>query len=269
MNTASSPLRVISLGWGVQSWTLAAMAALGELEPVDYAIHADTTHEMQGTYAHAAKWTGWLERRGVKVITLQGKRTDVVMPWGKTRAAVLIPAFTRGAKTRGVIRRQCTGAWKIQPIRRFIRSVIGRPQPGSVQCIQGISWDEAMRVRTSDVAYIENVYPLVERRITRADCILWLESKGLDVPPKSSCSFCPYHQLIEWKRLKRGGGFDWEHALAVDREIREIRRHQGWGLYVHPARRPLAEAVTIPEDSGMAQMEMEIEKPCDSGFCFT
>jgi hypothetical protein len=31
----------ISLGWGVQSFTLAAMVALGELPPVDVAIHAD------------------------------------------------------------------------------------------------------------------------------------------------------------------------------------------------------------------------------------
>ena len=35
----------LSLGWGVQSWTIAAMAALGELPPIDLAIHADTGHE--------------------------------------------------------------------------------------------------------------------------------------------------------------------------------------------------------------------------------
>lgn len=47
----------ISLGWGVQSFTLAAMSALGELPAVDVAIHADTTHEASGTYAFAARWT--------------------------------------------------------------------------------------------------------------------------------------------------------------------------------------------------------------------
>ena len=35
----------LSLGWGVQSWTIAAMAALEELPPIDLAIHADTGHE--------------------------------------------------------------------------------------------------------------------------------------------------------------------------------------------------------------------------------
>lgn len=62
--------RAISLGWGVQSWTLAAMSALGELPPVSVAIHADTTHEMQATYEFAATWAPWLEERGVQVATV-------------------------------------------------------------------------------------------------------------------------------------------------------------------------------------------------------
>lgn len=40
----AATLKVLSLGWGVQSWTLAAMVALKELPPVDYAVHADTRH---------------------------------------------------------------------------------------------------------------------------------------------------------------------------------------------------------------------------------
>ena len=34
------PLRFLSLGWGVQSWTLAAMMALDELPRADYLVHA-------------------------------------------------------------------------------------------------------------------------------------------------------------------------------------------------------------------------------------
>jgi len=114
-------LRVLSLGWGVQSWTLAAMAALQELPPIDYAIHADTTHEAAGTYAHRAKWTPWLEEHGVRVVTVSGKRSDVVEQ--HEGPSVMIPAFTVDAKgKRGQVRRQCTGDWKIDPIRRFIRS---------------------------------------------------------------------------------------------------------------------------------------------------
>ena len=125
-------------------------------------------------------------------------------------------------------------------------------------------------MRDSDVAYIVNCYPLVERKITRAGCVTWLEAHGLDVPPKSSCSFCPYKSLESWRRLKRQGGVDWERAVAVDASIRNKRVQAGHLLYVHPARRPLEEAVKIPEDVGAHQLGLfEAEQPCDSGHCWT
>ena len=260
-------LRIISLGWGVQSWTLAAMAALGEIEPVDYAIHADTTHEASATYAHAAKWTPWLEAHGVKVITVQATRANVVREsWS---ASAMIPAFTTDNETgsRGQERRQCTHDWKIMPIRRFIRTKLpSRPRPGSVVSILGISLDEWPRMRDSDVAYIRNSYPLVDRKMTRAACVAWLQDRGLDVPVKSACVFCPFHSLASWKRLKQAAGPDWTRAVEVDAAIRWIRAEAGHALYVHPARKPLPEAIRIPEDYGAEQMEFEM--PCDGGACW-
>jgi hypothetical protein len=241
-------LRVISLGWGRQSFTLAAMVALGELPPSDYAIHADTRHEAAGTYAFAEKWTPWLRERGVKVVTVQADNTDPVREdWSNS---VMIPAFTRDGTTGsdGQIRRQCTHDWKVMPMRRFIRSVIPNPKPGDVESWQGITYDEIERIKTSDVAYIVNQYPLVDRRMTRLDCVSWLNAHGLEVPPKSSCTFCPFHSLNQWQELKRAAGPDWDEAQAVDAEIREQRPPSA--IYVHPARRPLAEAVLIPEDLG-------------------
>ena len=49
-----------SLGWGVQSWGMVAMIALGVLPPIDYAIHSDTGYERRETYAFAKNWTPWL-----------------------------------------------------------------------------------------------------------------------------------------------------------------------------------------------------------------
>jgi len=43
-------LRVLSLGAGVQSTTLALMAAHGEIEPPDCAIFADTQWEPRAVY---------------------------------------------------------------------------------------------------------------------------------------------------------------------------------------------------------------------------
>lgn len=63
-------MKIISLGWGIQSFTLAAMSALGEIEKVDLAINADTTHERQATYEFAKRWTPWLQEHGLNVVTV-------------------------------------------------------------------------------------------------------------------------------------------------------------------------------------------------------
>ena len=259
-------LTYLSLGFGVQSWALAAMIAVGELPPVDVAIHADTTHEADGTYRHAEKWTGWLEERGVNVVTVRPDRIATNM-MDQSRQGVFIPAFTKSHDDQdmGRLSRQCTERWKIRPIKKHIRSLIGnKPRPEAVYAILGISLDEWSRMRHSDAKYIRNVYPLVDLRMSRADCATWLQRQGLEVPPKSACTFCPYHNPAFWQRMKQAGGPDWEDAKATDEAIRHRRPNHD--LYLHPAGIPLADAVLIPEDNGATQMTMEI--PCDSGFCF-
>jgi 3'-phosphoadenosine 5'-phosphosulfate sulfotransferase (PAPS reductase)/FAD synthetase len=53
MTGATKPLlRVLSLGAGVQSTTLALMAAAGEIEAPDCAIFADTGWEPKAVYQH-------------------------------------------------------------------------------------------------------------------------------------------------------------------------------------------------------------------------
>ncbi len=266
-------LTILSLGWGVQSFTLAAKMALEEIERADFLVHADTDHERSATYEFARRWTPWLGERGLNVVTVGGGRTDAVVEAGVS--SVMIPAFTTDRETgsRGQVRRQCTHDWKIMPIRRFIRSELeGRgikKAPGVVASWMGISLDEFQRMRDSDVKYIVNEYPLVDQRISRADCEFWLRQHDLEVPPKSSCTFCPYRSLASWKELKRAGGADWEEAVAVDNAIRDKRPKAE--LFVHPYRKPLEQAVRIPEDEGAEQLalEIELEQPCDSGHCYT
>ena len=265
----------LSVGWGVQSFTIAAMVALGELPSIDLALHADTGHEAEGTYQHAAKWTPWLQARGLKIVTVHPKDNQVVSTaWGQPNNGghVQIPAFSLDKTDRskeGQIPRQCTRYWKIKPMHQYVRSLLpkGKPQPEAVHSWQGISLDEFHRSRTSDVKYIKNVYPLVElapTRMTRADCITWLNQRGLDIPPKSSCVFCPFHRIAQWKAMKKQAGPDWEKAVAIDNDIRETRRKHR--LFIHQTKLPLEQAVKIPEDLGASQLELDL--PCDSGYCF-
>ena len=75
--TNKEKISVLSLGWGVQSFTLAAMAALDEIEKPDLVVFADTTHENASAYKLAEDFTSWLGERGVTVETVQAKSTQV------------------------------------------------------------------------------------------------------------------------------------------------------------------------------------------------
>lgn len=246
----------LSLGWGVQSFTLAAMVALGKLPPVDVAIHADTTHERSATYEFAERWTPWMEERGVKVVTVLAPEKDIELGTGKV---VDIPAFTVGNGINGQIRRLCTSDWKISPIRRYFQTHrTGR----RVELLLGISTDEALRMKDSDVKYITHRWPLIEQRMSRKDCVAWLQANGLEVPPKSSCVFCPYHNSAYWREMWKENGDDWRKAVEVDNQIRKAR--PSYDLYVHPARKPL-DQVDLRNDVDRWQLSLWYEE-CE-GLC--
>ena len=256
-------MKIISLGWGVQSFTLAAMVALGELEPVDAAIHADTTHESALTYDFARRWTPWLKERGVMVTTIKPERADVVFPEYKNR--VEIPAYTVNMYGENAqVRRQCTGNWKIEPIKRYLSLELDKfglkKTPGVVEQWIGISLDEFQRMKENKVQYIENRWPLIEKRMTRNDCENWLRAHDLEVPPKSACTFCPYHSTAEWRRIKNTPG-DWTEAVNIDREIRNA---SPFGMYIHPSRKPL-ESVDFRTAEEKGQLSLW-DQECD-GIC--
>ena len=215
---SKSRIRVISLGWGVQSFTLAAMVALGELEPVDVAIHSDTGFESVLTYEFAKRWTPWLESHGVSVATVHGTNGDISEIYNPSLNYnfLKIPAFSIGKTGKVQIgRRQCTIDWKILPQRRWLRA---NRKGQSIDQLVGISFDERERMRLSDVQYIQSVYPLVEKRITRFNCKQWLEAHDLEIPPKSACVFCPYHSLAQWRQTASVPA-DWSRAVEVDQFI--------------------------------------------------
>lgn len=239
------------------------MIAKGELPPIDYAVHADTTWERESTYQFAKLVTPWLERNGVKVVTVRDKTAARMLEDGH---GIYIPAFlTNDAGEQAQLPRTCTNNWKVAPVRRFISDMLAergwKKDFGIVKMIMGISWDEALRMRHSDTKYIENEYPLIDQRIRRTDCIYWLENKGLPIPYKSACVFCPYHSRAAWKELGRRGNSDLAIAIDVDEKIRaKFTQKQ---LFVHPSRKPLVEAV---KDDG--QLELWPEATCDGGYCF-
>jgi hypothetical protein len=142
-------------------------------------------------------------------------------------------------------------------MRRYISKELKRlglkKTPGIVEQWIGISLDEMTRMKRSDVKYITNRWPLVEMKMTRHDCERWLRSHGLEVPVRSACVFCPYHDKKEWRSIKDAGNGDWDKATAIDELIRKAR--PPYDLYLTNQRVPLVDAdFTTPEDHGQLSL---------------
>jgi hypothetical protein len=259
--TREPMLRVISLGAGVQSTTMALMAAHGEIGPMPHcAIFADTQWEPKSVYDHLA----WLSRDGflpfpVLRVTAGNLRQDIMnhhKAAGRGRVAA-VPWFMRmpnGDEAMG--RRQCTKQYKLAPIQRKVRELSGekRPRKGSCETWIGISTDEVMRVRPSRVQYVVHRYPLIDRRMNRNDCLRWLERQGYGQPPKSACIGCPFHSNTHWRALRDGPAHEWQDAIEVDAAIRSQPGFRGQ-QFMHRSLKPLAEVdLSTAEDHGQLNL---------------
>src|SRR5690606_35099339 len=61
----------------------------------------------------------------------------------------------------------------------------------------------------------------LNKPMNRNDIKAWYTSKGLPIPPKSSCVFCPYTSDFAWEEMKRNEPDDFRDAVKVDRAIRD------------------------------------------------
>lgn len=216
--------RFLSLGAGVQSSTLALMIAHGEIEPVEAAIFADTGWEPR----HVYEWLNWLEEQlpfPVYRVQHGNLRTDTLAKKEGARVASVPWHMMMPNGNRAMARRQCTMEYKVQPITRKTRELVGlapRQRAKGVLCemLIGISTDEALRMKPSHEAWKKHRWPLIERSMSRNDCLRWMERKGYPLPPKSSCIGCPFHSDHEW-RLIKADPISWADALEVDAAIRK------------------------------------------------
>ena len=114
----SKALVVISLGAGVQSSTMALMAANGELPKPDCAIFADTGYEPKAVY----RYLEFLKKvlpYPIYNVSKGNIRDDMLAARGTTDF-VVAPFFTQETITgkKGMIMRQCTNDYKIQVIKK-------------------------------------------------------------------------------------------------------------------------------------------------------
>lgn len=264
--------QVLNYGAGVQSTTMLYMAIAGEITPrPDAVMFADTGDEPEHVYRQVERAVRDCRGTGIPFyIVSQDRRLSdaLVMGDDEGNAAgaqdgqsryIAIPAFgDRG----GMGRRQCTREFKIEPLDKKCRELMGyaayaRIPAGS--CIKwiGISTDEASRMKDSRTKWAVNRWPLIEKRMSRRDCTLWLEVNSIEVPQKSSCIFCPYKTSKNWRDVKRDPQA-WPKVVQIDRALNKI------GEYLHRSLKPIDQVdFESLEDKGQINMfENECEGVC-------
>jgi hypothetical protein len=226
-------MKILSLGAGVQSSTLALLAASGELGDMpDAAIFADTGWEPKKVH----EYLDWLETQlpfpVYRVMHKDGLKNAVI-----NNSFSAVPFFSASG---GLGRRQCTREFKITPIQKKVRELLGYapykriPADAATMWI-GISTDESVRMKPSHVPWIKHCWPLIELNMSRGHCLEWFGKHNLPQPPKSSCLGCPYHSDRQWVEIKNNDASEWQETIEIDKLIRTKGKQQ----FMHRSCRPL------------------------------
>lgn len=245
-------LRLLSLGAGVQSTVLALMAANGTLPGVDGAIFADTGWEPQRVYDHLARLEVVLTAAGIPLhkVSKGNLRADSLDPQHRY---ISVPYFVRNPDgSKGMGRRQCTSEYKLAPIGRKVRELLGAAPPDFRRVPKGriaeqwigFSTDEIHRISDKHgVSYIRKHYPLLDLEMTRKDCQRWLKANGWTSVAKSACIGCPFNGNEAWRDLRDNHPDEWADAVSFDEAIRQGGA-RGLPLkltaYLHGSRVPLS-----------------------------
>ena len=281
-------LRLLNLGGGVQSTTVALMIHVGELPPIDCAIVADVKEEPASFY-HNIEWLTREVASSFPIHVISAGKLGDGLSVGRShvKGHTTIPAYTLDHKGEiGQTGRQCTGDYKIDPIEKFIRrQLLGIkphcrvPKGTSVVQIFGLSFEElgrAQRVRknfqkTGRAKFATPEFPLIDREMKRGHCLRWLKDYGVPHQvERSACVFCPYKSDGEWQSLKMHNAAGWTRALEIDAMLRNGSSQAAYGMknpmFLHRSCRPLSEIdFRTPEQRGV-QPEMPFVAEC-TGMC--
>jgi hypothetical protein len=193
-------------------------------------------------------------------------QSDKKGSWGRPPFFVESRSGGRAAQ----LNRQCTSEYKIDPLRKKQRELLGylprqKIPPKSIEIWIGISTDEIQRMKDSRDKWQVNRWPLIEKRMNRWDCLRWLDRHGYPKPPKSACTFCPFRDNKSWREMRDNDPESWADAVQVDREIRDGMPGVDSQVFVHRSMKPL-DQVDLRTAADKGQIEFGFIQECE-GMC--
>jgi len=274
-------LTYISWGAGTQSTALLVMSALGlnGVPKADVAIFADVGDEPKSVYETLRFYQEWAPRHGIPVEVVSiGRLSDHIIERhsGQRTRFAAIPAFTPrdgDYKHPAMLRRQCTREYKIDPIERKVRQILGYAKgqrvKKNVRALIGITTDEVARMKPSRTRWVESCWPLIDADLSRDDCIDFMAARpDLRQPGRSACVFCPFRNDYGWQTMKDDDPESFEEACRLDEAFRDMS-HPGLQqpVYVHRSLKPLRD-VSFNDWKSPGQLDLfgDMNQECE-GMC--
>lgn len=275
-------LIAVSYGGGVQSTAIAhlvinrhpdLMRVIDRLP--DCFIFADTGDEPDSVYETVERTRVALDEAGIPLYVVKKSERSLSEDLKKkvtdgNRGIDCPPFFLdTGGDKEGKVSRQCTYAWKVEVLDRKKKKLFGlnlrkkdhRLLDNVVDAWMGISLDEAQRMRTSKDKWQRYVYPLIDMRWRRSDCIKYLEEICVKAS-RSACTYCPFHSDQEWVRLKREEPEAWKHAVEFEAWV-HAAHDSGKNIagldgkpYLHRTLVPISDAIAKAKDSADQQADL-------------
>jgi 3'-phosphoadenosine 5'-phosphosulfate sulfotransferase (PAPS reductase)/FAD synthetase len=195
---------VVGLSGGKDSTALALR--LAEIEPRDYEyICNETGNELPAMQDH---WKKLEDLLGKPILRVRYTK-DLE---GSIRQMNMLPS---------VFARWCTRVLKIQPTIAYMEKL----PPGSVLYV-GLRADEEERKGL----YGEDItirFPMREWGWKEADVWAYLDKRGVCIPKRTDCAWCPYQRLGEWRDLHQNYPDLWAQGVALEKEMGATFRSPG------------------------------------------
>ena len=270
LNNLNKEITYQSFGGGPPSVALLILNCQGIIQPkATVIIFADPGSEDPKTYELLPVYQKYAEQYNIPFITVsakEGKLYDYI--WNRSTP---IPIYT---STGGLGHRQCTRQWKVYPINSYLRKELGASH---INAQLGMTWEEVWRMRDSPVKYVTNVYPLIDIRIRREECIALIKKAELPVPPRSACIFCPFKSQEAWQEMAIHNPETFKEAVRLEERINARQDSKGkLPVYLTNRKRPLGQLgetwrkqKDLIQQLNLIPSKNEEDWRCESGHCFT
>lgn len=221
---------ILSFGAGLNSTALLVFL-INNNYPLDGVVFADTGGEVPETYEHLKIVDSYLSKHGIpfKIV--------------KSKNGTLYETCMRRKVTPSQIWRWSTRDYKITPIHAHYRSL-----KVFVNQYLGISFEERNRMKGARVSYVKNIFPLVENKLTRHDCIDTICQGDFDfpMPVRSGCFFCPFNSLSRWKEIYEKHRNLYNKAMVLEENSKHFPKQRLMKLTLRTLQEKLGQNEPLP-----------------------